>query len=447
MNERKIKEAYDSITPSEAQRERMLRNILQKKGRKPSKAFNPLPIAAAITLMLCIWGLRDLMWERGGGLVQPMETSKATEIGETTENILPATFDFSYYGAYSTVLERYYTAWSEGWDGAMCDTQGVSRCFAEAAAAEPECMGFALWDLDGNGTEELILTDGLEIYSLYTLEKDVPLCLMDKQDANEKIFRCKNGMIYHIALNGGSKYDATMKIYSVFEKADMTPKVVYRIINEAYYLAKQDPEGKWVPDTQIDNIPEEYYTCSMDPITFLSYRMVQDMAREKEALQEKIEELERLRNLDSLMVGNFIAEASGNLHGNMYSTYVSLKRLDAQYRILARANGEYALSGGLLLNYVQTEGKHIYFGNLNSDHWDPRTDTVWNLYSCVFRVTDEAGNVQELDVKNRRVFLFILDAPLADFQLLDEDGNTVLDYEAYCSQGYGILEATIIPVT
>ncbi|MBQ8834857.1 MAG: hypothetical protein IJ001_08045 [Oscillospiraceae bacterium] len=107
--------------------------------------------------------------------------------------------------------------------------------------------------------------------------------------------------------------------------------------------------------------------------------------------------------------------------------------------VTAFAEGVYAISGGISINHVEADGQHIYFGTVNSSHWNPANDTVLKYAPQCLCVTDGDGNTVELDVTGGG-YLCVLDAPLADFQLLGQDGAVCLDHFTYFSQGYTIEE-------
>ncbi len=114
-------------------------------------------------------------------------------------------------------------------------------------------------------------------------------------------------------------------------------------------------------------------------------------------------------------------------------------------QVLERIPGDEAISGGISINHWEKDGQHIYFGTINNRHWIPPDDSVLNYTPKYLRVTDENGNVRELDVEGLGGYLCILDAPLADFQLIDAEGQAALDYALYAANGYPIAEAIGYP--
>lgn len=108
-------------------------------------------------------------------------------------------------------------------------------------------------------------------------------------------------------------------------------------------------------------------------------------------------------------------------------------------KVTAVAEGEYAISGGLSVNYVETNGRHIYFGTINGSHWNPAENVAAKFSPECLRVTDGEGNAHELDAA-KGGYLCVLDSPMSNFQLIGQDGVIYLDYESYQAQGYPVEE-------
>lgn len=95
--------------------------------------------------------------------------------------------------AYATVIDRYYTALQDGWDPAEVMEAGLNYLVADSLFETPmEDIGYAVTDLDGDGTEELVIGSrkedmffGKMIFSLYTLNSDgTPQLLFDSTERN-----------------------------------------------------------------------------------------------------------------------------------------------------------------------------------------------------------------------------------------------------------------------
>lgn len=116
------------------------------------------------------------------------------------------------------------------------------------------------------------------------------------------------------------------------------------------------------------------------------------------------------------------------------------KTEEERISIIASATGDYSISGGISINHLETDGRHIYFGTVSDSHWDPIENITQNYTPKSLYLTDEAGVVAELDISGEGGYLCVLDAPLADFRLIGHDGKLCLDYELYRIQGYTVEE-------
>ena len=95
--------------------------------------------------------------------------------------------------AYAAVIGEYYTALDEGWDAAQLMEAGLNYMAADSHHGAPlEEIGYAVTDLDGDGTEELAIGSMVEdeffgkmVFSLYTLDGEgVPELLFDSTERN-----------------------------------------------------------------------------------------------------------------------------------------------------------------------------------------------------------------------------------------------------------------------
>lgn len=110
--------------------------------------------------------------------------------------------------------------------------------------------------------------------------------------------------------------------------------------------------------------------------------------------------------------------------------------------ILDSCAGEYAISGGMSLNHLEDQGKHIYFGTASEYHWNPKAEVntwiVWNHLT----LTDAEGKSHKKDMlTNLKGFLFILDAPIKDFSVVDCLDTECLNLKKFTEQGYYMAEA------
>ena len=107
--------------------------------------------------------------------------------------------------------------------------------------------------------------------------------------------------------------------------------------------------------------------------------------------------------------------------------------------VTEEAFGEYALSGGLSVNYIVDDGKYIYFGTISDSHWVPEEDTQIPLEWNVLVFFDDEGNQKIVNLGSHG-YLCVMDEPAADFWVAAKDGSVPLTMEQYLEQGYTVNE-------
>lgn len=108
-------------------------------------------------------------------------------------------------GYYRPLIELYQTALNEEWYPSTCQKNGLSLMVAYHGEYYDN-LGYAMIDLDGNGIDELIITDGRNIYDLFTLIQDEITSPLHLASAKERIeyFLTTDGWIYCRGSGGAS---------------------------------------------------------------------------------------------------------------------------------------------------------------------------------------------------------------------------------------------------
>lgn len=90
------------------------------------------------------------------------ETAEAAETAEDTQ----LTGD----EGYDHILRKYVTALEENWTWEQCQQNDVSPSILSDATTVRSNLGWCLLDIDKNGAEELVISDGVELFDLYVMQ-------------------------------------------------------------------------------------------------------------------------------------------------------------------------------------------------------------------------------------------------------------------------------------
>lgn len=155
-----------------------------------------------------------------------IDTDSKVEEPDTTE---PTFTD----GSYVEILEKYAFAFTEDWDMETCQKKGIS--YLTASLEDIQDIGYTYIDLDGNGYEELIVSDGELIYDLYTRQNDGVISLLSSGE-HTRYYLCENNVIaYH---NSGRR-PSSIYSYSVVDGGELD------CIELVSYNAEVDAENPW----------------------------------------------------------------------------------------------------------------------------------------------------------------------------------------------------------
>lgn len=278
MKNTTIVRAWDTVTPTAAQKKRMRAALEARLTETPSKSETPdlqdftLPapektkahtpksrpryqavqpkkhrgsafaaVAALLAVVVAGGLFLGVMTGNPGGnpsFAAPKET-EATRPAESSDPAeLPA--------AYQKVIGTYVTAIEEGWNPEQCNYAGISILTANVQSTEN--LGYALMDLDSNGEEELLITDGNVIYSLYSLTPEgEAVCFLVGME-RDAYYLSDNGIIANVG--SGS---AAVSYYVFYSFTNDTLDVIQQLTYDAY----TDPENPWFTGDMEENVTEE----------------------------------------------------------------------------------------------------------------------------------------------------------------------------------------------
>ena len=190
----------------------------------------------------------------------PVETTAPTESGTAIPE------------AYQPVIAKYVTALTEHWGGEACSNADISILVSYATS--PSELGYALLDLDNDGTDELIIANDAErqvIYDLYSLVDGKLVHVFTGWDRNSYELR-EGYRILNIGSNGAASADY---VYCHLSNGQLVTDSLIR------FDAATDPDHPWfrgtgendlVPITDENWSEDEIYSASASlPIAITSF--------------------------------------------------------------------------------------------------------------------------------------------------------------------------------
>ena len=158
----------------------------------------------------------------------PVETTAPTESGTAIPE------------AYQPVIAKYVTALTEHWGGEACSNADISILVSYATS--PSELGYALLDLDNDGTDELIIANDVErqvIYDLYSLVDGKLVHVFTGWDRNS--YELREGFrILNIGSNGAASADY---VYCHLSNGQLVTDSLIR------FDAATDPDHPWFRGT------------------------------------------------------------------------------------------------------------------------------------------------------------------------------------------------------
>ena len=158
----------------------------------------------------------------------PVETTAPTENGTAIPE------------AYQPVIAKYVTALTEHWGGEACSNADISILVSYVTS--PSELGYALLDLDNDGTDELVIANDAErqvIYDLYSLVDGKVVHVLTGWDRNS--YELREGFrILNIGSNGAASADY---VYCHLSNGQLVTDSLIR------FDAATDPDHPWFRGT------------------------------------------------------------------------------------------------------------------------------------------------------------------------------------------------------
>ncbi len=108
---------------------------------------------------------------------------------------------------YLPIIEKYRTALTENWSWEQCDMADISRGIMYNSTNRSD-LGWCLLDIDHSGMEELIISDGVQLFDLYALmpTDGLPGHILCSGEAGYSYSLCKDGTVERRINNGDFTY-------------------------------------------------------------------------------------------------------------------------------------------------------------------------------------------------------------------------------------------------
>lgn len=283
MKNNRITRAYDSINPSIADKQRMLDAILaeaklEDKPEKPKRAkkepviytakptkTSKLGVIGGLAACLAVFVIGGyILLNLGGTPVDPAyaepttETTEATEPAETAPEVPDS--------VYKETLERYNRAMDQGWNRTMCKANSMSML--TPIESGQESLYYALYDLNSDGTDELIISEypyredtDTSFIDIYTVTDGEVKNVMSLGDVAQRSL-CEGGFIKQLDLEHGeySSYASYWKLdgisfqreLTVYEKDGQWFTEGYRGVGAAITKAEADEIVAAYPSLKLD---------------------------------------------------------------------------------------------------------------------------------------------------------------------------------------------------
>lgn len=290
------------------------------------------------------------------------------------KNISVKTQSVTGYEGYDYVVDKYITALRESWTREQCLQNDVSPQIVSNTTIQNH-LGWCLKDIDQNGREELIITDGTQLFDLYTLTPE-------DWFSGHLIMACSEGETYQLCENGviqlcGLYSGTTAWRYFTLDGVDLVQRDMVFYVGEEnqYYYGSDDDHLSPIPKDEAVQYIDKDRTIGLMLTPFVElepfagdvsehYRSLIDLYRK--AIREDWNPGQCMENGISLMIGYY---------GELYDTL---------------GHNQIDLNGDGNAELVITDGNNIY-----------------DLYTVIS--DEEVGPLRLVDATERKQYFLTTD--------------------------------------
>lgn len=220
------------------------------------KVILSLALFMACTLSACSLSGQNITSSNATNQSSPMSAASSIPEAPASSQGNTAT---GVAAVYAELLDTYVTALNEKWDGSALMKQGLNLLALDLYDGAPlNNIGYAVLDIDGNGTEELVIgttanvTDGFYgkvIFDLYTLGQDNACIQVFSSSARNRYFYA-GGQLF-VDLGSSSADDSTN---ATMAYADMGLTDMGKVTDPASYLQMElIPLSQWGDSASTSN--------------------------------------------------------------------------------------------------------------------------------------------------------------------------------------------------
>ncbi len=232
--------------------------------QKPSRKKDRFGSFAAVAAMLMVVTAVGLFLGVMRGTVtddDPQPLAAPTETAQVSADgvVVPDTGDSQYNG----VLQKYVDAINQNWSQERYFEADISAHIYEDNALD--ALGWCLMDVDGNGQEELLISDGETLYDGYTIDNGGVSHFLTAND-NDQWQLCVDGIFYCFSTVDGKSF---WTFYKPEDECTLQPikTVVYDEAGNTYYAGQTETSAQPISKDEAGALIVTAYPRTTIPVT------------------------------------------------------------------------------------------------------------------------------------------------------------------------------------